>query len=200
MRKTLLAGLVALAGLWFVAVSLRGQRTPAHAATAAVPALGLTVTAELFPLSDLTEFERHLTLSADGGATLRVRMANIQGPADRTGLYRVGGEAEIALLGPAGGTDGGLFFAVGPLRRLERPSRPPTDWTCLGAFELSFVPNGRDPARGRTQALAFVPAAPEEERVSAAGDEAGGRPGGDRAGRACPTPRPMAGAPGKAPG
>ncbi len=200
MRKTLLAGLVALAGLWFVAVSLRGHRPPAHTATAAVPALGLTVTAELFPLSDLTEFERRLTLSAEG-ATLKVRMADIQGPADRTGLYRVGGGTEIALLGPARGGGDGLFFAISPLRRLDRPSGPSGDWTCLGAFELSFVPNGGDPDRGRAQVFAFVPAEPEEGRVSAKpGDEAGGRLLGNRAERACPAPPPAADAPRNPPG
>ena len=183
MRKTILAGVLALVGFWLFAASFRGQRLPSHTATATLPALGLTVTAELFPLSDLTEFERHLTLAAADGATLRVRMEDVRGPADRMGLYRVGGEAEVAVQSPAGGDGGGQFFAAEPLRRLDGPSRPSADWTCLGAFELSMVPNGGDPARGRAQVFTFTPAAPEG------------------AGRSCPLPRPTegGGAPGKAP-
>jgi hypothetical protein len=181
-RRAVLAGLVAglavLGGLWFAAMSFRGARTPAHTASAAVPALGLTVTAELFALSDLTEFERHLKVSAADGATLRARMGEVRGPTDRTSLYRAG-EREIAVVGPLGNE--GRFFAAEPLRRLDRPSRPASDWTCLGAFELSVVPNAGDPARGRQQVFAFVPAAGEEER----GEAAGGR--GCEAGR--PPPR-----------
>ena len=76
LRKAFLAGLVALAGFWFVAASFKGQRLPAHTAATAVPALGLALTAEVFTLSELTEFERHLTVTG-GGETLRVRMADV---------------------------------------------------------------------------------------------------------------------------
>jgi hypothetical protein len=161
LRRAILAGLVVLAGVWLVGVSFRGQRVPAHTATATAPALGLTVTAELFALSsDLTEFERRFTLAsaAGGGPALRVRMSDVRGPASRTGLYRVG-ETEVALLGLI--NNDGRYFAVGPLRRLDNPSRPPPDWTCLGVFELAMVPYAGDPARGRSQVFAFVPA---EER------------------------------------
>ena len=167
--KAAAAGVVAVACLWLAGVSFRGERPPAHTAVAPVPALGLTVTVEISALSELTEFERRVTLTAAGedAAKLRVRTADVLGPANRAGLYRVD-EAEIAVLGPAGGD--GRFFAVGPLRRLDGPSRPPTDWTCLGAFELAMVPNAGDPARGRAQVFAFVPAADD--------------------GRGCPAPGP----------
>ncbi len=210
MSRTVLAGLVALACLWLGAALFSAQRLPAHAATATVPELGLTVTAELFPLSDLTEFERRLTLATADGATLLVRMADVQGPADRIGLYRVGDGAEVAVLGLAGGggTDN-RFFAVEPLRRLDGPSRPLADWTCLGAFELAMVPNGGDPARGQAHVFAFVPAAPGAQASPASASLSRGvehaalRSGGD-AGRSCPLPGPAAaeggGAPGRAPG
>ena len=205
MSRTVFAGLVALAGLWLAAALFSGQRLPAHAATAAVPALGLTVKAELFPLSSLTEFERRLTLSAADGATLRVRMEDVRGPADRIGLYRVGGGTEVAVLGLAGaggGTDG-RFFAVGPLRRLDGPSRPFADWACLGAFELAMVPNGDDPARGQAQVFAFVSAVPEGQ-VSALPSEGGAHHAALRregaAGRSCPVPRSVDVGGGKAPG
>ncbi len=208
MRKTTFAGLVALAGLWLVAALLSGQRLPSHTATASVPALGLTVTAELFALSDLTEFERRLTLSAADGATLRVRMADLRGPAGRMGLYRVGDGTEVAVLAPDDGgpdeADGGNggFFAVGPLRRLDGPSRPSADWTCLGAFELAMVPNGGDPARGRAQVFAFVPAAPEGQAVPVPPpppeSAALAALRGAGAGQSCPLPGPVEGGGGKA--
>jgi hypothetical protein len=205
MRKTTFAGLVALAGLWLVAALLSGQRLPSHTATASVPALGLTVTAELFALSDLTEFERRLTLSAADGATLRVRMADLRGPAGRMGLYRVGDGTEVAVLAPDDGgpdeADGGNggFFAVGPLRRLDGPSRPSADWTCLGAFELAMVPNGANPARGRAQVFAFVPAAEGSAAIASpeSAAHAALRAGG--AGRSCPLPASVEGGGGRAP-
>lgn len=195
MSRTTLAGLVSLAGLWLFAASFSGQRLPSHTASATLPALGLTVTAELFTLSDLTEFERRLTLTAADGTTVRARLADLRGPADRMGLYRIGNGTEVAVLGSTGGGDGSRYFAVGPLRRLDRPSGHSTDWTCLGAFELAMVPNGNDPARGRAQVFAFVPAAPEAEvsvppapeRV----DQAALRTGS--AGGSCPLPGPMEG-------
>lgn len=206
MSKTTLAGLLSLAGLWLFAALFNGQRVPSHTASATLPALGLTVTAEMFALSNLTEFERHLTLAAADGATLRVRMADLRGSADRMCLYRVGDGAEVAVLDPEGGDGGdGRFFAVGPLRRLDGPSRPPADWTCLGAFELAMVPNGGDRARGRAQVFAFVPAAPAEQ-VRPAPPAAAGRVqsaalrSGD-AGRNCPLPGPAEdGGGGKTPG
>ena len=205
MRKTTLAGLVALACLWLVAALLGGERLPLHTATASVPALGLTVTAELFPLSNLTEFERRLTLSAADGATLRVRTADLRGPAGRMGLYRIGSETEIAVLGPEGaggeGGDGG-FFAAKPLRRLDGPSHPSGGWTCLGAFELAMVPNGGDPARGRAQVFAFVPAAPEGQAVPVPPpppeSAALAALRGAGAGQSCPLPGPVEGGGGKA--
>jgi len=203
MSKATLAGLVSLACLWLFAALLGGQPLPSHTAIAAVPTLGLTVTAELFALSNLTEFERRLTLAAADGATLRVRMADLRGSADRMCLYRVGDGAEVAVLDPEGGDGGGgRFFAAGPLRRLDGPSRPPADWTCLGAFELAMVPNGGDPVRGRAQVFAFVPAAPAEQAhpvpPAAGRAEIAALRSGD-AGRNCPLPGSAEGG-GKAPG
>ena len=189
-RKAVLAGFAALACLWFAAMSFQGQRLPEHTAAVAVPELGLTVTAELFTLSPLTEYERRLTLAADDGAALRVRMADVRGPTHRTSLYRVGG-TEIAVLGPAGDDH---FFATEPLRRLDAPSRPSEEWTYLGAFTLHTDPKG-SAAGGPAQVFAFVPAAPEAEvsvppapeRV----DQAALRTGS--AGGSCPLPGPMEG-------
>ena len=202
MRKTTLAGLVVLACLWLGAALMRSQRLPLHTATASVPALGLTVTAELLPLSNLTEFERRLTLSAADGATLRVRMADLRGSAGRMGLYRIGGGTEIAVLGPEGDGGEGGFFSARPLQRLDGPSRPSADWICLGAFELAMVPNGGDPARGRAQVFAFVPAAPEGQTmpVPPPAPESAAlavlRGGGT--GQSCPLPGPVEGGGGKA--
>ena len=104
-------------------------------------------------LSDLSEFERRLALD-DGDATLRVRMADALGQEHRTALYRVG-EAEIAVLGPAGD---GHAFSLEPLRRLDAPSRPFEAWTHLGTFELSMMPRAAA-SGGRAQVFGFVPAA-----------------------------------------
>lgn len=191
MRKTIFAGLVTLAAVWLVAAAFRGQRLPMHAATASVPALGLTVKTELFPLSNLTEFERHMTLATDG-ATLRVRLPDIRGPADTIGLYRVGtGGTEIAVGVPANSEANGPFFAVSPLRRIDAPSRPPSDWTCLGAFELAMVPNTGDPARGRSQVFTFIHDA-RADRAAAApvrNASAGRADEERRADRVCPSLR-----------
>lgn len=167
MRRNLflagLAGLAVLGVLWSVAVSFRGQRPPAHEATATLPELGLTVTAELFVLSDLTEFERRFALDA-GGETLTVRMPDARGPAHRTELLRRVDGSELAVFCPSGE---GRAFAVHPLRLLDAPSLPSDDWVRLGAFELSMVPNGA-PGRGQAQVFAFVPAdaeAPQRARA-----------------------------------
>lgn len=169
MRRAILAGFAALAGLWLAGQSFQGRRTPAHTAVAAVPDLGLVLAVKLFVLSDLTEFERHLAITADG-ATLSVRMADSHGPDDRTALYRVA-SGGIVLSGPDGVA---LAFAVEPLRRLDQPSRPPAEWRCIGAFELSLAPDPAAPARGTAQTFAFVPAVRAGERRD------------DAAGRGCP--------------
>lgn len=193
MTRTTLAGLVSLACLWLFAALFSGQRLPSHTASATLPGLGLTVTAELFPLSDLTEFERHLTLAAADGTTVRARMPDLRGPADWMGLYRTGDGMDVAVLDPTDGDEEGRFFSTGPLRRLDGPPRQGADWVCLGAFTLAMVPNGDVPSRGRAQVFAFVPAAPEGEAHAAP------RPGhvqrvalGD-AGLSCPLPGPMEG-------
>jgi hypothetical protein len=186
LRKAFLAGLLALAGFWFVAASFKGQRLPAHTAATAVPALGLALTAEVFTLSELTEFERHLTV-AGGGETLRVRMADVQGPAHRTSLYRAGG-TEIAVLGPAGDD---YFFTAGPLRRLDSPSRPSEEWTYFGAFDLRTDPGG-SPAGNPAQVFAFIPASEETECIPTLSEGAGAGPHRkDRARRSCPAPGPL---------
>lgn len=186
-RTTVLAGLAVLAAFWFAAVSFRGQRQPAHAAQAMLPAVGLALTAELFTLSDLTEWERHLVLSTPAdNASLRVRMKDVRSPAHRTSLYRVG-DAEIAVLGPAGDD---YFFASGPLRRLGGPSRPSGEWTYLGAFDLRTDPDGST-AGGPAQVFAFIPAAAEEECIPTLlqGAEAGPHRR-EHASRTCPRPAP----------
>ena len=195
MRKAVLVGLVALAGLWLVSMSFRGQRAPAHTATTAIPALGLTLTAEVFTLSDRTEFERRLTLATDT-AELRVRMADVRGPAHRTSLYRAG-EAEIAVLGPAGDDH---FFATGPLRRLDGPRRRSEAWTYLGAFDFRTDPDG-GPAGGAAQIFAFVPAEVEEECIPTLLEGADGGPHRrERVRRSCPpAPGPSPSGAGAAP-
>lgn len=185
--KAVLVGLAALAAFWFAAVSFRGQRPPAHVAEATVPAAGLALTAELFALSHLTEWERHLVVSTPAdGATLRVRMADVQSPAHRTSLYRVGG-AEIAVLGPAGDD---YFFAAGPLRRLGGPSRPSGEWTYLGAFDLRTDPEGST-AGGPAQVFAFIAAEAEEECIPTILQGAQSGPHRrEHASRTCPRPDP----------
>ena len=121
--------------------------------------LGLSVTAEIYTLSDLTEYERRLTLAANG-TELRVRMADVRGPAHRTSLYRVG-ETEFAVLGPAGDD---YFFAATPLRRLDGPSLPSEDWTYLGALDFRMDPDGSS-AGGPAQVFAFIPADAEGECI-----------------------------------
>ena len=56
------------------------------------------------------------------------------------------------------------FFAAGPLRRLDRPSRPSDEWTYLGAFDLRTDRNG-GPAGGAAQVFAFIPAEAEGECI-----------------------------------
>lgn len=166
MRRAVIAGFAALAALWLAAQSFQGKRTPAYTAVAAVPELGLVLAVKLFVLSDLTEFERHLAITADGAA-LTARMADIHGSSGPTVLYRVAGSGEAVLSGP---DDAALAIATKPLRRLDQPSRPRSDWICVGAFELSLASDPAAPARGAVQTFAFVPAVRAgERRAEAAG-------------------------------